>query len=124
MSNVEKNDYTRSLLSKSLDELQRLEDSGELILSFSYNICLLLQRDGNVTQLLTAIHTYKINRDSDPFCDHRSGLFSYSQNRVFFKISHQDNTAYIEIGMFCEIDAIQKQRNNFKWYALEAVKNF
>ena len=116
------NDHLRSLLSKPLDELQLLEDNSELILSFSQGICQLIQKNGGALPLLQEISTYKINRESDPFCNHASGLFDYFNATTFFKISHQQNTGYIDIGLYSEINAMRQR--NYEWFALSAVIDF
>lgn len=124
MSNVERNDYLRSLLSKPLNKLQLLEDNRELLLSFSHGICLLIQKNGGAYSLLKAITEYKINRETDPFCDHSGGMFTYCNATIFFKISHHQKTAHIDIGLYREINQMRRQRNDYQWYALEAVTNF
>ncbi|PAJ75726.1 hypothetical protein CJF42_03590 [Pseudoalteromonas sp. NBT06-2] len=124
MSNVERNDNLRSQLSKSLDELQQLEDKQDLILSFSNGICLLMKENGGAHPLLSAVSTYKINRETDPFCNHSAGMFTYCQATMFFKISHHQNTAHIDIGLYSETGQMRQQRNNYQWYALKAVIDF
>lgn len=118
----DRNDHLRSLLSKSLDELQRLEDNQELILSFSDGICLLMKKTSSV-QLLKAITEYKIKRETDPFCKHSAGMFDYCNATIFFKISHHQNTAHMDIGLYSEINTMRLQRNNYEWFALSAVIN-
>ncbi len=124
MSNIERNNHARSLLSKSLDELQKLEDNNELVLSFSPGICSLMQNTGGAVPLLTAITEYKINRETDPFCDHSGGMFDYCNATIFFKISHPQNTANIDFGLSSEVNIMRIQRHNFQYYALEAVTDF
>jgi len=119
-----RNEYLRSQLSMPLNELQQLEDNQELILSFSHGICLLMKETGGAVPLLTAVQNYKINRETDPFCDHSGGMLSYCNSTIFFKISHHQNTTHIDIGLYSEIDAMRRQRNEFQWYALEAVTDF
>ena len=116
----DRNDHARSLLSKSLDELQILEDKGELILSFSHGICLLMQKT-SATQLLTAVTKNKINRETDPFNDHSGSMFTYTGTSIFFKISHHQNTANIEIGLYSEIALMRLQRSSYEWFALSAI---
>jgi len=115
------NDHARSLLSKPLVELQELEDKGELILSFSHGICLLMQNNGGAELLLKAVTKYKINRETDPFLDHSSGMFTYCKKTIFFRIAHQQDTANIDFGLQTEINEIRRERHNYQWYALEAI---
>jgi len=120
----DKNDHLRFQLSKSLDELQLLEDNNELILSFSDGICQLMQNNGGAHPLLQEISECKINRETDPFTDHSGCMLIYCSTKIFFKITHHQKTAHIDIGLYNEIDAMRRQRNDYQWYALEAVTNF
>jgi len=122
MSNVERNDHLRSLLSKPLAELQQLEDNNELILSFSNGICQLMKKTGGAGPLLKAVHDHNITRDHDPFCNNSAGMLTYCQVTIFFKIPHQ--SARIDIGLYSETGQMRRQRNNYEWFALEAVIDF
>lgn len=120
----DRNDYLRSQLSKSLDELQQLEDNQKLVLSFSPGICQLMKENGGAHLLLKSIKDYKINRETDPFNDHSGGMLEYGRAKttIFFKISHQ--SACIDIGLYSETGQMRRQRNNYEWFALEAVIDF
>lgn len=120
----ERNNHLRSLLSKPLNELQLLEDNQELILSFSHGICQLMQKTGGAVPLLTAVQNYKIKRETDPFNDHSGGMLTYTDTSIFFKISHHQKTAHIDIGLYNEIDQMRRQRNNYQWFSLSAVVDF
>jgi hypothetical protein len=120
----ERNNYLRSLLTKSLDDLQLLEDNRELLLSFSHGICQLMQKTGGALPLLTAVQNYKIKRETDPFNDHSGGMFTYGNATIFFKISHQQNTAYIDIGLYNEIKIMRRQRDKYVWFSLKAIADF
>ena len=128
MSNARtNNDYLRSQLSKSLDELQQLEDKGELILSFSNGICMLMKRNGGAHPLLEKITGHKINREFDPFADGSGGMLDYgsSKTKIFFKITHQQNTAYIDFGLYSEINVMRRQRRDkYIWFSLKAIADF
>lgn len=119
----DRNNYLRSLLTKPLTELQQLEDKNELILSFSDGICQLMQKTGGAVPLLKAVQNHNITRETDPFNDHSAGMFTYCQTTIFFKISHHQNTAHIDVGLYSETGQMRQQRN-YQWYALEAVIDF
>jgi hypothetical protein len=70
MFDVSYNDYFRSLLIKTLNELQQLEGNKELVLSFSHGICQLMQKAGGAVPLLSAAKKCKITREIDPFSFH------------------------------------------------------
>jgi hypothetical protein len=118
----ERNNHLRSLLSKPLNELQLLEDNQELILSFSHGICQLMQKTCGATPILTAITEYKINRETDPFCDHSAGMFTYCSATIFFKIHHQ--SACIDIGLYSEINAMRAKRDKYVWFSLKSIADF
>tara|TARA_R110000765_G_scaffold369087_1_gene459295 strand:- start:962 stop:1339 length:378 start_codon:yes stop_codon:yes gene_type:complete len=121
MSNATNNDYLRSLLTQPLKALQQLEDNNKLILSFSHGICQLIQKTGGAVPLLSAVKECKINREVDPFADRSASTFDYLNNRIFFKISHKQNTPHIDIGLYSEIPDMRRQRNKYEWFALQAV---
>lgn len=118
----DRNDHLRSQLSKSLTELQRLEDNQELILSFSDGICQLMKNNGGAHPLLTAVSTNKINRETDPFCNHSASMFTYCNATIFFKIHHQ--SACIDIGLYSEINAMRAKRDKYVWFSLKAIADF
>lgn len=121
MSNATNNDYLRSLLTQPLKALQQLEDNNKLILSFSHGICQLMQKNSGAVPLLKAVHDYKIKREADPYCDNSGGMLTYCQQTMFFKISNKNR---IDIGLYSEIPDMRRQRNNYEWFALQAVIAF
>jgi hypothetical protein len=121
MSNASNNDYLRTLLANPIKELLELEDKNQLILSFSHGICQLIKENGSATQLLKSISLYEIKRETDPFCDHSGGMLTYCQELVFFKISRKNR---IDIGLYSEISDMRILREEYEWFALNAVKDF
>tara|TARA_R110001583_G_scaffold194100_1_gene364292 strand:- start:30445 stop:30813 length:369 start_codon:yes stop_codon:yes gene_type:complete len=115
------NDYLRTLLANPLKELLELENNNELILSFSNGICQLIKENGSATQLLKAVSLYEIKRETDPFCDNSGGMLTYCQDLIFFKISKNNR---IDIGLYDEISDMRILRNEYQWFALNAVKDF
>jgi hypothetical protein len=118
MSNASNNDYLRTLLANPLKELLELENNNELILSFSHGICQLIKNNGSTTQLLKSISLYEIKRETDPFCDHSGGMLEYCQQLIFFKISNKNR---IDIGLYSEISDMRILRDEYEWFALQAV---
>jgi len=121
---IDKNDYVRSLLDNQLNELIELEKVGELELSFSPGTYELMLKNGGAAPLLLAVKSYKIERATDPFFNHSGGMLTYCNTRIFFKISHRGKTALVDIGTYPEIASMRALRQNFQWYAVEAVIAF
>lgn len=121
MSNASNNDYLRSLLGNPIKELLELEDKNELILSFSPGICQLIKNNGSAVQLLKTVSLYEIKRETDPYADHSGGMLEYCQQTIFFRISNKNR---IDIGLYSEISDMRILRNEYQWFALNAVKDF
>lgn len=115
----QRNLLLRKQLTKNITELVDLDRSKKLQITFTSGLTNYLSINGGLRCLLDAVVNYKIDRKKDFLSLNAGGYFLYNDIDVYFKILPNE----IQLGRYSDIQFIRKFAN-YKFYSIEAVKDF